>query len=182
LRGRRRSPGIGRRCPARGAILGVGRTTAPPRIVPRRPPQRRGECGGRLDRSGPSPEPPHVHIDVVQLGKTSGSPRCSEPATLRAARVVLAYRKARTRLPARSSTRGAGRRVRSAVGECLIGRPEDQRGARTACGQGEQVAQGAAVAQLVTVPASGEEVADLDAACPLAPRVRASAPARLPGT
>jgi hypothetical protein len=72
--------------------------------------------------------------------------------------------------------------VRSAVGECLIGRPEDQRGARTACGQGEQVAQGAAVAQLVTVPGSGEEVADLDAACPLAPRVRASAPARLPGT
>jgi hypothetical protein len=69
LRGRRRSPGIGRRCPARGAILGVGRTTAPPRIVPRRPPQRRGECGGRLDRSGPSPEPPHVHIDVVQLGR-----------------------------------------------------------------------------------------------------------------
>jgi integrase len=47
-----------------------------------------------------------------------------------------AYRKARTRLPARSSARGAGRRVRSAVGECLLGRPEDQRGARTACGQG----------------------------------------------
>jgi hypothetical protein len=66
--------------------------------------------------------------------------------------------------------------ARSAVGECLLGRPEDQRGARTARGQGEQVAQGAAVVQLGAVPGSGEELADLYPACPLArPRQRTRA-------
>jgi hypothetical protein len=174
--------GSGRSCAADGDHQGsaVAVRLAVRSWEPAGQPRHRGSCladhrsgavsvvaawTGRVHR----PNHPNVHIGVVQLGKTSGSPRCSEPTTLRAARVVLAYRKARTRLPARSSTRGAGRRVRSAVGECLIGRPEDQRGARTARGQGEQVAQGAAVAQLVTVPGSGEEVADLDAACPLAP-------------
>ena len=64
------------------------------------------------------PNHPVYTSTLSNWGKISGSPRCSEPATLSAARVVLACRKARTRLPERSSTRGAGAAgVRSAVGE-----------------------------------------------------------------
>jgi hypothetical protein len=46
--------------------------------------------GGRPNRTRPPPEPAHAHIDALQLGKTSGSLRCSEPATVSAARFVRA--------------------------------------------------------------------------------------------
>jgi hypothetical protein len=46
---------------------------------------------------------------------------------------------------------GGGPGARAAVGEGVLGRCADQRGAGAPGGQGEGVAQGAAVAQLVTM-------------------------------
>ena len=63
---------------------------------------------------------------------------------------------------------GRSPRARAAVGERVVGGRTDERGARASRAQGEDVAQRAPVPKLVTVSRTGEEVADLDPAGPLA--------------
>ena len=136
---------------------------------PRRPQERSCERGGDLYRARPPPEPAEAHVDAVQFweGFRQSEVLRSADSQSRAAHTGVAEG-ADTLAGALVDQTGGSPGARAAVGERVLGRRAGQRGARAPRGQGESVAQGAPVAQFVTVARTGEEVADLDPGRPLA--------------
>src|SRR5439155_26182754 len=117
----------------------------------RRPQDGRLEGAGRPYRTRPAPEPTKTHIDALQLGEdlrqaemlgaSDGHRRTIHTGVAEGADALAG---------ALVDQSGGSPRARAAVGERVVGGRTDERGAGASRAQGEDVAERARVAQLVT--------------------------------